>query len=898
MTTPPGWFALLLRLLPEPFRSEYAADIMEHATNVLGGGSGLRRAAAWLRITVDVVLVAMSLRLRGRRARHHELAGEGRSGPLLDTLRQDVRYGIRSVRRDPGFAVFATLIVGLGVGASVTVFSVAQALLVRPLPFSDPDRLVWVANGEWGRGQQLSEISVQSDYVRDLRGQSTQFEDVAGYHLFDRDGDRTLSRADGSQRLTRLRVTEHFFSVLDVGPVHGRLFTAEEAWDDGPPAILLTHGFWQRVFASDVDVVGSALNIDGRPTTVVGVLPERFDFSTIFAPGRRIDYVAPFPLSARSNRSGNTLGVIGRLSPGATLASASAEARAIAARGDVTIGPDGRRRNGFEPVLSPLREHVSGSFRASVYVLLGAVGLVMLIVCANLSNLLLARSTRRQHEMAIRTTLGAARPRLIRQLLTEALLLSAVGAGLGIVLAYAGTSLISGLDLRIPLLAETRVDGPALVAAVLLSAGAGLLFGVVPAVRSTSVRLNDALKDNARGSTAGRRGGRLRGLLVMSEVALACVLLVGSVLMLRSLERLLDVDPGYEAQNVVALRIDPSARFGTNDERVAFYSEALRRVRSAPGVAAAGLSDVLPMGFNRRWDVRRSDAASEDESVYPFVRVASDGYVDALRLVLIGGRDLRAEDDASTVPVALVNEALAELLWSESDPVGSRIVSGGTDFTVVGIVRNTRQLSLEQDPGPEIFFSARQLDDQNAVHLIVRGEGSSSGLIETARGELRALDASLPLDEVTSIRAILDASIAPRRFLVVLIAGFALFALCLASLGIYGVISCSVALRRREIGIHMALGAPIRGLRTSIVRETLSVAAVGLAAGLVGAALTSRVLESMLYGVTPLDPVTYLSAIALLSGVAALAGYVPARRATRLNPLSALSGPDQSSASS
>lgn len=885
MTRPPRWFNVLLRILPEPFRTEHADEIVDLAGRYAQDRTATGSVAIWARAAIDVLSVGLALRFRSvRRSREAK-----RDATLLDTLRQDLRYGLRSVRGDPGFAVFATLIVALGIGASVTVFSVVQSLLLRPLPFTEPDRLVWIANGEWGRGQQLSEISVQSDYVVDLRNGATQFEDVAGYHLFDRDGDHTLTRAGATQRVTRLRVTENLFSVLGLDPAHGRLFSADEAWDEGPAAILLTHAFWERAFGSSPDVVGSMVDIDAEPTLVVGVLPEAFDFPDIFAPGRRIDYIAPFPLSARSNRSGNTLGVIGRLAPGATVESAATEAVALAAQGDVVTDASGRRRNGFAPVVMPLREHLSGAFRASMFVLLCAVGLVMLIVCANLSNLLLARSATRRHELAVRAALGAARPRLIRQLMTESLLLSTAGAVLGVLLAFLGTSVVSGLDLRIPLLGGTRVDTTALVVAVAMSGVVGLLFGVAPALRGSDVRVHESLKDSARGSSASLRGERLRSALVVSEVALACLLLVASALMVRSLVRVLDVDLGYDATNVVAIRIDPSTRFAANEERVAFYSEALRRVRGAPGVASAGLTDVLPMGFNRRWDVRGTEEYREGESTTAFVRVASDGYVDAMGLSLMGGRDLLPTDGPSTRRVALVNERLARVLWPGEDPLGRTVWSSGASYVVVGVVRDTRHLSPEQDPGPEVFFSARQLSDQNAVHLVVRGSRSIDGLVETVRAELGAIDSSLPLDEVTSIQAILDASLAPRRFLVTLLAGFALFALTLASLGIYGVISYAVAQRRREIGIHIALGAPVRELRTKIVRETLGLAAVGLVLGIVGAVLVSRVLQSMLFGITGLDPIAYGSVVVTLASVACVAGYVPARRATLVNPLDSLS---------
>jgi predicted permease len=587
-------------------------------------------------------------------------------------------------------------------------------------------------------------------------------------------------------------------------------------------------------------------------------------------------------LSERSNRTGNTLALIGRLAAGATPASAQAEAAALA----TAVRAD--RLNGFEPVARPLREHVSGAFRPAVVVLIGAVGLVMLIVCANLSNLLLARGAVREREMAIRAAMGAPRRRLVRQMLVEALLLSGGGCALGLVLAYLAIGVVAGLDVRIPLLGEARVDTAALTVTVMTALATGILFGIAPAVRSTDPRLHEALKDSARGSSHSRRKGSLRSLLVLSEIALAALLLAVSTLMVRSFLHLLDVDLGYRAERAIAIRIDPAARFDSDPARVAFYSEMLDAVRTLPGVAAAGLSDILPMGFNRTWSLRAMDR-HEDDSVYPYVRIVSDGYVAAMGLSLIAGRDLGPDDGPDGRRVALVNEKTAQALWPSGDALGRTVRSSGREYTVVGVVRDTRQLSVDQAPGLEIFFPIRQLGDHSAVHLILRGDPPLGDLVSAARARIRSVAPGLPLDEVVPIQGIVDASLGPRRFLVALITGFATFALLLASLGIYGVISYSVTQRRREIGIHMALGASADAVRWRILKETLVLTALGLPVGLLGALLTGWLLQSLLFGVTPLDPVTYGAVVAMLGCVAVAAGYVPARRAAAANPVEALS---------
>lgn len=880
MTPAPRWFRWLLRLLPEPFRARHGEEITDLASTYARGRTPLGRARVWMGAALDVLAVALRARLAGA---HDARTRSGwRTAPRrVDGLVADARFGLRSLRRDRGMTVFATLIVGLGVGASVTVFSVVQALLLQPLPFDDPDRLVWVSNGEFGRGQALSEISVQVGYVIDLRAHSSQLDDVAGYHLFDRDGDHDLAGPSGPERVTRLRVSENFFSVLGIEPVHGRLFTPEEAWDDGPPAIALTHGFWKRRFGSDPGVVGGSVVLDGQPTTVVGVLPASFDFSTVFAPGRRVDYVAPYPLSARSSRSGNTLGLIARLAPSATIESATAEAAAIA---DL---PAAERRNGFEPVLRPLREHVSGGFQSAMMVLVASVGLVMLIVCANLSNLLLARGATRETELAVRAALGAGRGRLIQQMLIESVLLAGAGAALGVALAFYGTAAIAALDLPIPLLSGAHVDGAALVVAVLVATCVGLLIGVAPAFQGARVSLHESLKDASRGSSHGTRRGALRNGLVVSEVALACLLLVMSTLLVRSLLEVLEVDLGFDAERAVAVRIDPSTRFASDEARVDYYTRVLEEVGGSPGLSAAGLADMLPMGFNRRWDF---GAPGFEDDVYPFVRIVSDGYVSAMGLTLVAGRDFGPEDDWGAPRVGLVNEALAERVWPGQNPVGRTFSTSGRDIEVVGVVRGTRQRTPEQDPGLEMYLALRQDGDQNAVHLIIRGERPLEELVATTRGLMAGIDPTIPLDEVAVLRDIVDETVAPRRLLVWLLGGFAGFAVVLASLGIYGVISYSVAQRRREIGIQIALGASPGAVQSRIVRETLALAAIGLVVGLATSLGGGRLLAGLLYGVAPLDPPTYLVTIVALGGVALLAGYVPARRAARTDPMVALVG--------
>lgn len=857
---PPIWFRAFLALVPRDFRRRHGDEITHLASRYAEGRSLAGRTAVWARASLDVLSVAIRAR-----------------ATLPDQLTRDARTGIRSLRRDLGFTAFAILMIGFGIGASVAVFSVARALLLRPLPFSEPERLVWISNGEFGRGQALSTISVQSGQLEPLRTVATQFTDVGGYHLFDREGDHTIRFGDVSLRATRLRVTGNFFGLLGVQPIEGRLFADEEVIDDGPPVVLLTHAGWRRLFDGAGGAVGSEIDLDGDRATVIGILPPSFGFTEIFAPGSRIDYVAPFPLTERSNRTGNTLGLIGRLAPGASIASAQAEAEALT-RSDLS--------NEFEPVVRPLRDHLSGGLRPTVGLLAASVLMVMLMVCANLSNLLLARGAARERELSVRAAIGADRGRLIRQLLTESLLLSGAGAVLGVGLAVAGTRLLASLDLRIPMLAQTRVDGTTLRLTLVAAVGTGLLFGVAPALRGSAHAPGAALGSGARGTSDNRQRVGFRRTLVAAQVAIACLLLVASTLTARSLLHLVDTDLGYDPEGRVAVRIDPTARFESDAERIAYYTAVLDRARSTPEVEAAGLSDLLPMAFNRRWDFRV--VGRDEDPRYPFMRIVSDDYAAAMGLEVVRGRDFTPADGPDSRPVALVNELLAERAWPGESPLGAIINTSGHEYEVVGVVRSTRQLSVDQEPGIELFLPMWQNGDQSAVHLIVRGDRPPADLTALARSAVRGVSADVPLDQVVSLDAVVGSSLATQRFLASLLGGFAAFALLLAALGVYAVVSYSVSQRRREIGIRIALGATNERVVGRLLRDGVAMTAVGLGVGLLLALAGAGSMQSLLYGVEATDPLNLAAVIAALSGVAVAASWIPARRALAIDPAEAV----------
>ncbi len=773
----------------------------------------------------------------------------------------------------------------LGIGASSTMFSVVNALLIRPLPFRDPGSLVWIANGLANDANGLSGQTIQVKHFLDLREHNQSLSDLAAYFAFYGVGDSKLTGRGEPERLTGVPVSQNFFPLLGVQPELGRLFNADECKWNGPKAVLLSQGLWRRRFASDTSIVGRPLTLDDEPVTVVGVLPASFDFGSVFAPGSRIDLYFPFPLTEETNRWGNTLAMVGRLKPGASVQSAQAEFNVLAEQ----IRLEHPERNNLAPQLSLLPGYVSGRLRPALLLLACAVGVVMLIVCANLSNLLLARGAARQKEIAIRTALGAGKARLIRQILTESVLLSCCGAALGLLLAVASTRFLAHLNtVSIPLLENVRIDANALGFTLLMALLTGLLFGLLPALQVPSVTLHDALKDSNRGSSQGQVHTWIRSTLVVSEIALACVLLAGAGLLIRSFLRVLDVDLGFRPERAAALRIDPNETYSTQAKRNAYFSEALHRVLDVPGIEAAGLSDALPLGRNRSWGISAKGQVYK-RGEYPdgFVRIVSDGYFHAMDIPLRAGHNFSERDAPGSLPVIVINETLARVLWPGQDPLG-RIARADVERTVVGVVGDVRHLALEKGSGSEFYLPIRQTEDYSSVDLVVRSALPTGALASRIREALKPIEPNLPTIGFRTLQQLVDKAASPRRFVVVLLGGFASFALILASLGIYALISYSVGQRNQEIGIRMALGASPSMIRGLILGETLRLASVGVVIGLGAALMSTRLAASLLYGVTPTDPLTFGGMLLTLGAVATFAGYLPAIRAARIQPMSLL----------
>jgi predicted permease len=808
---------------------------------------------------------------------------EARALPALDVLRQDLRYGARTLWRDRGFTLVAVLILALGIGANVAVFSVVNTILLRPLPFQDPQRLVWIEGPAREGG--LSSVTYSVDAFEEYQQRNHSLESVTAYMPFYGPADYKLTGRGEPKPVSGVMVACNFFQTLGVQPMRGRLFTADECRKNAAPAVMLSYFFWKAQFAGDPAIVGQAITLNQASVTVAGVLPSSFDFGSVFAPGVKMDILLPAVYDMRN--WGNTLLLIGRLKPGMTVAGTQAEANLLfpdfyhnAARPEFG--------KGYEAQVQTLKDHVSGKLRRSLIMLWSAVGLILLIVCVNLSNLALARGSARSKEFAMRSALGAGRGRLIRQILTESAVLALGGTALGLVFAFAMTGYLAHQgSIALPLLGSLRVDGAALCWTLLIAMASAVFFGLAPAFKMSGKDVQDALKDSGHGTTAGRQHDRLRATLVVSEVALACVLLVGAGLLLRSFIRVLDVDLGFQPDQAAALRVDYDGN-GGGARRGAILQEMIRQVKAIPGIEQAGVTDMLPLDRNRSWGLGAKGVEyRKDENPDAFVYVVTPGYVDAMGMHLRQGRDLSWSDDEKSQPVVVLNEAAARRLWPGQDPLGRTAVVGGDDRTVVGVVSNVRETSVEDASGPEVYLPVMQAGPVGA-ELVVRTKLPPDVLAASVMRTLRALNPGQPAAEFRPIRQLVDHAISPRRFFVLLVSSFAGLGLILAALGIYGVISYAVSRRVQEIGIRMALGATPWKVQSDVMGGTLRLTLAGVALGTAVSFVVGRAVASLLFGTEPTDPLTFAGVILLLCGVALVAGYIPARRASRVDPMRAL----------
>ena len=819
-------------------------------------------------------------------AQAKEQQREVRGLPWLDVLLQDVRFSFRTLGRDRGFTLIAVVILGLGIGANITVFSVVNTILLRPLPLRNPQELVRILSKNTTGGE--SSMTYSADATEQLQRQNRSFQSVSGYYAFSGPENLKLRGNGQPAPVTGLMVAENFFQTLGVEPSLGRLFTAEECLHNSRPVVLLSHTFWKRQYSSNAGIVGQAIDLNGTPVTVIGVLPAGFDFGSIFSPGYKVDLYGPV-IYDDIRDEGNAMALIGRLKPGVSLAQAQAEADVLFPNLHFSVKHP-EYGGGYTGHLLVLKDYVSGKLRRSLIVLWCAVGLILLIVCVNLSNLLLARGAARSKEFAMRTALGASRGRLVRQLLTESLILSFAGALFGLGIAFAITIYLAHQgSIALPLLSSVRIDGASLAWTLLVAVAAAVFFGLAPGLRISSGNLQESLKDSGHGTSAGKKHDGLRSVLIISEIALACVLLVGAGLLLRSFLRILDVDLGFEPSRAASISVDYNDG-GDAAKRSVIWQEVLRRVEAIPGVETAGITDNLPMSRNRSWGIQaKGKDYRKGELEDTFVYIVSPGYLNAIGMRLVKGRDIRWDDTDKKEGVVIINETVARRLWPGQDPIDRLAQAGGTDVRVIGVVADVHESSVEGTPGWQMYLSgaAPQFGPEGA-QLVVRTKLPPQTLASGVMSTLRQINPAQPATEFRPIQRLVDHAVSPRRFFVLLVGIFAGLGLILASLGIYGVISYSVSQRTQEIGIRMALGASQARVQLAVIGKTLLLALIGIATGTVASFMVANLIASLLFGTPATDRATFLSMILLLTMVALLAGYIPARRASRIDPMIAL----------
>ncbi len=815
----------------------------------------------------------------------------------LDILLQDLKYTFRTLGRDRGFTVVAILILALGIGSNVAVFSVVNTLMLRPLPFDQAQQLVWIAPPPTKCG--LSCATYSTDAYDEFRMYSRSYQDVTGYFAFSSADNLSLNLGGAPIPATSIDVIANFFQVLGVQPAKGRLFRPEDGRNGAAPVVLLTDAWWRRQFNADPNIVGKAFDMNGQQTTVIGVLPKTFDFGAVFSPGAKVDAITPLNLYGPPRDWGNIITFIGRLKPGVSLAQAVQDAAAVAPRMcwnnkyPETCGELQRR---VVPV--PLKDYVSGRLRRALVVLWCAVGMILLIACVNLSNLLLARAAARSKEFAMRGALGASRGRIVGQLLTESLVLSCAGALCGLGLAVILVSWLAHQGaIALPLLSTLRIDGTALAWTLMIAVSAAVLFGLIPGLRMAGGNLQESLKDGGPGSGQGRKHERLRAVLVVSEVALACVLLVGAGLLLRSFLKVLDVDLGFQPEHAAAVKVeyDDSAptEAASIEKRTAIFQQVIARVSAIPGVQAAGISDYLPLGQNRAWGtpfpkgVKRPDKLPAG----PLVYVVTPGYLRAMG-TRVQGRDFTWDDGPKSEQVVMIDKAFAHFLaeyapWPNGDALGKVLDTGGAGARIVGIVDDVHEEAVEGETGWQIYYPATQRNP-NGAELVMRTTLPPATLANSVLRTLRDLNPKQPAAEFRPIQMLVDHANSPRRFFMLLVAAFAGLGLLLAALGIYGVISYSVTQRTQEIGIRMALGSGMGRVQMDVLARTLRLAVAGVVLGTVASLAVARLIASLLFDTSPWDLTTFAGMVVALVVVSALAGYIPARRASHISPMVAL----------
>jgi putative ABC transport system permease protein len=809
-----------------------------------------------------------------------------RSANVIGDFWQDLVYASRTLIKTPGFTLVAVIALALGIGANTAILSVVDTVLLRPLPYKDADQLVMV----WEDASLVGfphNTPAPANFI-DWRAQNQVFQELAATARlsFNLTGSGEPERIDGR------RVSTNLFSLLGVDAQLGRTFLPEEDQAGSHHVVIMSNGLWQRRFGSDPAIIGRSLTLNGESFTVVGVMPAKFQF-----PSREDDLWIPlaFPAEEAARRGSHYIEVVGRLKPGVTLEQAQAEMNTIAIRLQQQY-PATNTQIGV--TLIPLHEELVGDIRPALLILLGAVAFVLLIACANVANLLLARAAVRQKEIATRVALGASRARLVRQFLTESVLLAVLGGIVGLFLAFIGVSLLKQfIPENISQAQAITINGTVLAFTVGVSLLTGLIFGLAPATQTASSNLNETLKEGGRDSAVGNRGSRIRGLLVVTEVAFSLILLIGAGLLINSFLRLRNVDPGFRTDNVLTMSIVlPELKYPDRTRRAAFYTDLVRRVEAIPGVHSAAVTNWIPLVFQGdSIGISIEGRPIEIPSQRPnaVTRIVSPDYFRTMGINLRQGREFGDQDTADSPEVVVISEAMGRRFWPGEDPIGKRITPGSPTsndnwITVIGVVNDVRQFELIAEPRPQMYLSYKQQEFFAPRHLVVRTDVDPLSLATTVRRTVWEIDKDQPVSNIRTMEDVLSGSIGRQRFSMLLLAIFAAVAMVLAAVGIYGVMSYSVAQRTHELGIRMALGAQRRDVLKLAIGEGLKLVLIGIVLGLGTSFVLTRVMSSLLFGVSATDPLTYISISILLISVALLASYIPARRAARVDPLIAL----------
>ncbi len=826
-----------------------------------------------------------------------ELHREERSVMWVENLVKDLRYGTRNLWRTPGFTAVAVTALALAIGANTAIFGVVNAVLLRPLAYKDANRLVTVLH--YGTGPVAT-----ANYI-DWRDQSHSFEamgaaDAWGPNLTNSDP----SDSNPAEHLNGLKLTENLLPLLGIEPLLGRWFIPGEDQEGAEHEVILSYRLWQRRFNGDRNVLGKPITLNGEAYTVVGVMPSSFKFAPFWAVRAELWVPDAFGDTIHE-RGGNHLRVFARLKPGVTLSQARAEMATISGRLDKQFPATNRG-----VTVTPLKENVVGKIETPLFMLLGAVGFVLLIACANVAHMLLARTSDRQKEIAVRVALGAGRGRVLAQFLTENLLLAAIGASVGLLLAAGGTKALVALSpAYIPRVEMVAIDTHVMLFLVCITVLTAVTFGLTPAMHAAAKNLSDALKEGGRGDSDGVRRNRLRSFLVASEFALAFMLLIGAGLMIRSFFALQSVDPGFNPHNVLSMVVSVA---GTQEaepnRRAIFYRELLQKVGTLPGVNSVGAINHLPLAgdlWDRGFEIEGRPKPRPGEGPDAVYRIVMPGYFRTMQLPLRSGRAITYRDDHRSPRIVIINERAAHEYWPGQNPIGQRITIPDSDnqatwLTVIGVVANAKQEEWAVEPSPEMYLAALQSPDflgegtaaiaphMTYITLVVRTNGNSADLEPAIERAVRSFDKNLPISEVVTMQRVIADATAQPRFEMLLLGLFGGVALVLASIGIYGVMNYSISRRIREIGIRVSLGASRTDVLRMVMRQAIMQAVAGTAVGIAGAVLLAKLMTNMLYGIQPTDPLTFGGVTMVLSLAALVATLIPARKATQIEPMAAL----------